>query len=52
MLDKIGYLHIKNYFDPEKISLEADKTVKTSQKIKWNYIKVFWDKKNVCLGNP
>lgn len=41
MLDKTGYLHIKNYFDPEKIFIEADKTVKISQKIKWNYIKVY-----------
>jgi hypothetical protein len=41
MLDKIGFLHIKNYFDPEKISLEADKTVKKCQKIKWNFIKVY-----------
>ncbi|MDA9178124.1 hypothetical protein N9O17_03210 [Candidatus Pelagibacter sp.] len=41
MLDKIGYLHFKNYFNPDKISIEADKTVKTSQKIKWNYIKVY-----------
>ena len=41
MLDKIGYLHIKNYFNPVKISIEADKTVKTSQKIKWNFIKVY-----------
>ena len=41
MLDKTGYLHIKNYFDPQKISIEADKTIKNSQKIKWNYIKVY-----------
>ena len=41
MLDKTGYLHIKNYFDPETICIEADKTVKISQKIKWNYIKVY-----------
>jgi hypothetical protein len=41
MLDKIGYLHIKNYFNPDKISIEADKAVKISQKIKWNYIKVY-----------
>jgi len=41
MLDKTGYLHVKNYFDPEKISIEADKTVKISQKIRWNYIKVY-----------
>ena len=41
MLDKTGYLHVKNYFDPKIISIEADKTVKISQKIKWNYIKVY-----------
>ena len=37
MLDKTGYLHIKNFFDPKKISEEADKTIQNSQKIKWNY---------------
>lgn len=41
MLDKTGYLHIKNYFDPKQLSIEADKTVKISQDIKWNYIKVY-----------
>ena len=38
MLDKTGYLHVKNYFDPQKISIEADKTIKNSQKIKWNFM--------------
>jgi len=41
MFDKTRYLHIKNYFDPKQLSIEADKTVKISQEIKWNYIKVY-----------
>ena len=41
MLNDTGYLHLKKYFNPERISFEADKTIKKSQKIKWNFIKVY-----------
>jgi hypothetical protein len=41
MIDKTGYLHIKNYFDPKELSNQADKTIKSCQEINWKYIKVY-----------
>jgi hypothetical protein len=41
MLDKTGYLHIKNYFDPKALSIQTNKTIEICQKIKWKYIKVY-----------
>ncbi len=41
MFSKTGYLHLKNYFDPEQICIEADRAILNSQKIKWRYIKVY-----------
>ena len=41
MFNRTGYFHVKNFFDPKKISYEADKTIEISQKKKWKYIKVY-----------
>ena len=41
MIDKTGYLHIKNYFDPKNLSTQTDKTIKICQEIKWKHVKVY-----------
>ena len=41
MLKNNGYLHIKNYFDPNQICFEADKVLQNSQNIKWKFVKVY-----------
>ena len=41
MFNRTGYVHVRNFFNPKKISYEADKTIEISQKKKWKYIKVY-----------
>jgi len=48
MLNKTGYIHVKNFFNSKKISNEAKKTIEVAQKKKWNYIKVYH---NIYISN-
>ena len=41
MFKEKGFLHLKNYFDPNKILNEANKTILICKKKKWKYVKVY-----------
>ncbi len=48
MLENKGFVLIKNFFDPEKILLEAHNTLQKAQKIKWRYAKIYH---NIFINN-
>lgn len=48
MLDKEGFVLIKNFFDPNKILVEANNTLLKAQKIKWRYAKIYH---NIFINN-
>ena len=48
MLEKEGFVLIKNFFDPNKILIESKKTLQKAQKIKWRYAKIYH---NIFISN-
>ena len=48
MFKEKGYLHLKGYFDHQKIYTEATKTISICKKIKWKFVKVYH---NIFINN-
>ena len=48
MLDKEGFVLIKNFFDPKKILTESNNTLLKAQQIRWRYAKIYH---NIFINN-